>query len=296
MKNKNFLSIFLLSLIFTLILAACSTNKGIHGSIIGDDNKPLVNIKVLLNKGGTSDPSSAQMIYTDQKGSFKFLNNPSGDYVLTVLMDSNPSCPSLEALPPFTMVSDFLVNYSKKTEGNVFVAVKEFNYDDGKDQSFKLNFPCTSSLSNQTKAVEGLDEGVKVSDLTFLTYDDQSYSLADFKGKVLIVNFWSSWAVPCAEVVQLLEQISQKYSPDDVIILGVNYQDSQKDAQDFIAKNGITYPNGPDDDETLYKQFGVTGVPQTFVIDQSGELVKNLAGTNNMSFESLSDIIDKMVK
>lgn len=93
--------------------------------------------------------------------------------------------------------------------------------------------------------------------------------LSDLRGKVVVVNFWASWCIPCKDEAPALEAISKKYG-DNVVLLGVNYLDVERDALAFLATYDVTYGNGVDLQQRISKQYRITGVPETFVIDQQG--------------------------
>ena len=94
--------------------------------------------------------------------------------------------------------------------------------------------------------------------------------LSDLRGKVVVINFWASWCVPCKDEAPALEAISQKYAGRDVVLLGVNYLDVEHDAVAFLATYGVSYSNGVDLQQRISKAYRITGVPETFVVDQQG--------------------------
>ncbi len=102
---------------------------------------------------------------------------------------------------------------------------------------------------------------------------EQRLTSADLEGKAVVVNFWASWCVPCVKEAPDLQEAYAKYSDQDVVVLGVNVQDSEKDALAFADKFDVTYPIVRDPNLTLYKEFGVRGLPETFFIDKNGVFV-----------------------
>ena len=98
----------------------------------------------------------------------------------------------------------------------------------------------------------------------------EATKLSDLRGKVVIINFWASWCVPCKDEAPALEKIAKKYADKDVVLLGVNYLDVERDALAFLATYDVTYGNGVDLQQRISRAYRITGVPETFVIDQQG--------------------------
>lgn len=108
---------------------------------------------------------------------------------------------------------------------------------------------------------------------SLFTFDGQQIDTAELQGKVLVVNFWASWCIPCEEEAAALEQAWEDYRPGgQVVFLGLNYVDVEQQALAYLERFGITYPNGPDLRTAVSQMFRVSGVPETYIIDQSGRL------------------------
>ncbi len=118
-------------------------------------------------------------------------------------------------------------------------------------------------------------QGQKATDFTLTLFDqfkEKKIVLADLRGQVVVVNFWASWCVECYKEATLLEQAWQDYRGKGVTFLGVDYLDTDKEAQGYMQKYGITYPSGPDLGSTISQAYAITGVPETFFIDKSGNI------------------------
>lgn len=109
-------------------------------------------------------------------------------------------------------------------------------------------------------------------DVSFAQFDGKQYKLSDLRGKVVVLNIWASWCDPCKAEAALLESGWQSYKDRGVMFLGADYVDTDAPALTFIKDYDITYPNGPDIGSNIYRQFRARGVPETYFIDQKGNL------------------------
>jgi cytochrome c biogenesis protein CcmG/thiol:disulfide interchange protein DsbE len=105
------------------------------------------------------------------------------------------------------------------------------------------------------------------------TFDGQPVSLEGYRGRVLVLNFWASWCVPaCYEEAPVLEAAWRAYRDRGVVVLGVDIQDTEPAARRFMEQFGLTFPNAPDPRGRVSIDYGVYGVPETFVIDRQGRI------------------------
>lgn len=102
--------------------------------------------------------------------------------------------------------------------------------------------------------------------------DQGSSSLADYKGKVVVLNMWASWCDPCREEMPLLQKVHQQISGKGGVVLGVDTQDASEKAIGFLRETKATFPSLRDRDRTFGRDYGVTGYPETFLIDREGRV------------------------
>ncbi|HEY7077215.1 MAG TPA: TlpA disulfide reductase family protein [Solirubrobacteraceae bacterium] len=97
-------------------------------------------------------------------------------------------------------------------------------------------------------------------------------SLANYKGKVVVLNVWASWCPPCRDEVPLLQRTQEKIAPRGGTVLGIDTQDQSSDALAFLKQHDATFPSLRDRDRSYGRELGVTGYPETFVIDRRGRV------------------------
>lgn len=125
-------------------------------------------------------------------------------------------------------------------------------------------------------------------DFELKSFSGETYRLSDFRGSVVVVNFWASWCDSCKPEAKDLEAAHKYYqSRGDVLFLGVDYVDTEPEALAYLEEFQITYPNGPDLRTKISQAFRIRGVPETFIIDQNGVIVHVQIGP----FRSLEDIL-----
>jgi peroxiredoxin len=97
-------------------------------------------------------------------------------------------------------------------------------------------------------------------------------SLAQYKGQVVMINFWASWCGPCRQEMPLLESIYRKYNKMGFTLIGVNVEPDSHAASEWLKQTPVTFPILYDKDSKVSKLYDVAGMPSTVLIDRSGTL------------------------
>jgi cytochrome c biogenesis protein CcmG/thiol:disulfide interchange protein DsbE len=111
--------------------------------------------------------------------------------------------------------------------------------------------------------------------LTDLT--GKSVSLADFKGKVVVLDFWATWCPPCRKEIPDFISIQGEYGARGVQVVGVALDEMPK-VQAFVRDNGMNYPVLMGNDDVVARYGGIEGIPTTFIIDRKGKIVDRFEG------------------
>ncbi len=108
--------------------------------------------------------------------------------------------------------------------------------------------------------------------------DGATHSLSDYRGKVVVLNFWATWCIPCRAEMPDLEHEARIHRSDPVVILGMDWMESAAPIKDFAQGLGVSYPMLLDADGRLYQTYRVGALPTTFIIDTHGRLLKSRIG------------------
>jgi cytochrome c-type biogenesis protein CcmF len=115
-------------------------------------------------------------------------------------------------------------------------------------------------------------------DFALTLLDGPMLALSDLRGQVVVVNFWATWCKPCQDELPDLQAVWEKYREQGVIVVGVAFDDDAGQVQEMATQFGLTYPVGIDTGSRISAAYGVTGVPETFVIDAQGKITRVFIG------------------
>lgn len=119
---------------------------------------------------------------------------------------------------------------------------------------------------------------------------DETYTLADFKGKTVLLNFWASWCGPCKEEIPVLTTVARQLGPDTLIV-GVDTLDEKDAALEMMAEFDVNYMVLNDNDSegtSAAVNYGIVGVPESYLINAEGELVAMQRG----QFSSVEEVMN----
>ncbi|MDQ3878222.1 MAG: TlpA family protein disulfide reductase [Actinomycetota bacterium] len=104
-----------------------------------------------------------------------------------------------------------------------------------------------------------------------------SLSLESLRGKPVLVNFWASWCVPCKQEAPWLRSAYESFG-SQVAFVGIDVRDAKTDAQRFVEEEKVPYPSIRDEGLRIFTDYGLTGQPESFLIDADGTIVQHVPG------------------
>ncbi len=131
-------------------------------------------------------------------------------------------------------------------------------------------------------------------DFALTLFDGGVVELADFRGQVVLLNFWASWCPPCRDEALDLQALYSDYRESGFTIIGINMlESSPQKALDFIEEFGISYANGEDRQQRVTNLYRVEGPPESYLIDQAGDVRQFYFGS--IRYDKLSRAIEALL-
>ena len=119
-------------------------------------------------------------------------------------------------------------------------------------------------------------------------------ALDDLRGQIVVVNFWASWCTECIIEHPDLVAAWERYRDAGVVVVGVAFEDDPSSSRSFMAERGGDWPIVDDPRSRTALAYGVYGIPETFFIDRSGQVVRRHVGP--VTYDLMTEQIDKMLK
>ena len=132
--------------------------------------------------------------------------------------------------------------------------------------------PLSSSPSQNPDIFVGNKVGDTAPDFTLQTTEGKEISLSDYRGKNVILNFWATWCGPCRFETSTIEAIHEAWADKDVVVLGINVQDSFGSASSYAKANNLKFTIPVDMPGDTTHLYGIYGIPTTFFINRDGKI------------------------
>jgi peroxiredoxin len=138
--------------------------------------------------------------------------------------------------------------------------------------------------------------GKAAPDFTLPSIDGQQVSLQQYRGKVVFLNFWATWCIPCREEMPGLEQLHQKYQSEGLVVLAIDLKESAEQVKTFFQKHGLSFPSLLDQQGSVFRDYLVAGMPTTYLIGRDGKLFARGIGGRDWTRAEAQELIRTLVK
>lgn len=152
----------------------------------------------------------------------------------------------------------------------------------------KVNYKAIPNL-------EPMKEKAPTPDFNVSDSQGKKISLKDFRGKVVFLNFWASWCVPCREEMPAIERLYQEFKDKNFVVLAVSVKDRRQDAIDFAKELKLTYPVALDPEGQVGLLYGAWGLPTTYLIGPRGEGLARAWGPADWYSPAARNIIKELI-
>lgn len=133
--------------------------------------------------------------------------------------------------------------------------------------------------SQPTPAIrEGANIGNIAPDFELRTLDGQTVKLSALRGKPVLVNFWATWCPPCRAEMPYLQQVHEKWTTKGLVLLAIDLEEDTETIRKFMTELNLSMTVPLDTDGRVGKAYGITGIPETFLIDKDGIIRQKIIG------------------
>ncbi len=143
------------------------------------------------------------------------------------------------------------------------------------------------SYSFAAKSLSALPEHPVAKDIPITGIDGKVYHISDYRGKIVIVNYFATWCQPCREEIPSLNKMWHKLKADGIVVLAVNSREKPGVVKKFLKNHPIDFPVLVDEKGILYNEWPMLGLPTTLVIDQKGRFIYRAIGKRDWNDNKL---------
>jgi thiol-disulfide isomerase/thioredoxin len=133
-------------------------------------------------------------------------------------------------------------------------------------------------------------------DFTLPTVDGQQVSLEAYRGKVVFLNFWATWCIPCREEMPALERLYQAYQAQDFAVISIDLKETADQVKAFFQKHALSFPALLDQNGAVFRDYLVAGMPTTYLIGRDGMLLARGVGGRDWTRAEALELIKDLVK
>ena len=128
-----------------------------------------------------------------------------------------------------------------------------------------------------------------------LDINGKSEHLSDFRGKVVVLNFWATWCPPCVEETPSLIELNKRIANRNGVVLGVSVDEDDAAYQKFIQEHGINFPTSRDASKKSAQDYGTLMYPETYIIDRRGKIARKIIGPQDWNSAEMVSYFDALL-
>ncbi|RKX94442.1 MAG: TlpA family protein disulfide reductase [Spirochaetes bacterium] len=148
----------------------------------------------------------------------------------------------------------------------------------------------------KTLGIQKPSKEIEAVDFSVVSMDGQEVNLKDFKGKVIFLNFWATWCGPCKMEVKDIDNMYKKLKNKDFAVLAVDVQEDSKKIKSFMKEQDLSFPVYIDKDGKISYQYGVRGIPTTYIIGKDWKIVGRAVGPRPWGSEDSIKFMENLIK
>jgi len=126
-----------------------------------------------------------------------------------------------------------------------------------------------------------VNAGDKAPDFTVTADSGKTFTVHNFNGKLLLLNFWATWCAPCVEEVPSLNQLARQLGPQGLVVLGVSVDKDPNAYKNFLQHFPVSFQTARDPDEKVNLKYGTIQFPESYLIDRDGKVVEKFISAQN---------------
>jgi|SRR5215471_7197101 len=128
-----------------------------------------------------------------------------------------------------------------------------------------------------------------------LNVDGKSGHLSDYRGKIVVLNYWATWCPPCVEETPALIELNKRISPRNGVVLGVSVDEDEQAYKKFIQDHGIDFPTSRDASKKSAQDYGTLMYPETYIIDRKGKIARKVIGPQDWNSAEMVAYFDALL-
>ncbi len=144
--------------------------------------------------------------------------------------------------------------------------------------------------------IKEISPGVPAPDFSLQNIEGESISLSDYKGKVILLNFWASWCGPCIAEMPSIENLHKTVKDENIQVVTINLGESKDVVSNFMSKNGYSFNSLLDSDNSVAGIYGIRSIPTTYIINKEGNIVASKLGSHEWDSEGVISILRELNK